>query len=355
VQESSTFSKSPWTELPEARRGTAKLKQFLADILCQQIRKEFPEMTKTLGKLLQEQNSLSTALGAPRLSVSLKRQYLHGIAAKYQDYAKSALESPGDLLMDDTKLRGMVVKAHNDFVEDVRTNGPTHKFVNAHDTGTNSARTSLYEQIRHQMNANRGVELEGMINPTVLKPLFKIQAARWPSLARKHLDNISEDTRLALVLILDNVCRELHIDKYTREGLEEKILEFTDIAFQKALAKLDQWWHEDVDFHPRTSNRLFSLKVQEAQLQRFHAALNRYRAKRPASMFLVNLTENPDDLQRAPDIYKSWAIIDTMDLHDVFQEMNARGSRNTEDEIHDILKAYYEVRDLHVDIAYRRR
>lgn len=38
-----------------------------------------------------------------------------------------------------------------------------------------------------------------------------------------------------------------------------------------------------------------------------------------------------------------WVVIDGHRLEQLFDEVHPRATRNTEDEIHDLLKAYYEV------------
>ena len=111
-----------------------------------------------------------------------------------------------------------------------------------------------------------------------------------------------------------------------------------------ALEELNRAWLQEATLHLHTDNPKFVDNVQAAQLLRFIAALKRYKKKVPPRLFLLSLVDNqPQSLDRVNTLYDDWVIIDPNTVESLFEEMNARGEKNTEDEIHDRLKAYYEV------------
>ncbi len=124
-----TLSNRPWVDIPEQQRGTAKLKTFLANILCRRIRQSFPEMHRTIAKLLAAENELLTKLGPSREELAQQRQYLQAIVGRYQQLAYYALNSPEELDSDNMKLRGLSHHATESFAEEMRRNGNLYEFV----------------------------------------------------------------------------------------------------------------------------------------------------------------------------------------------------------------------------------
>lgn len=134
--EKTTLSKRPWADIPEQQRGTAKLKIFLANILCRRIRESFPEMHRTIAKLLATEKECLAQLGKARSKPAQRREYLRTLLGRYQELAYYALKSPEELASDDMKLRGMAHHAAERFAEEMRRNGNYYEFLDVPD-GTN--------------------------------------------------------------------------------------------------------------------------------------------------------------------------------------------------------------------------
>ncbi|CZR66635.1 uncharacterized protein PAC_16536 [Phialocephala subalpina] len=357
-----TLSKPPWVDISEQQRGTAKLKVFLANILCTRIREAFPEMHRTIAKSLAAEKERLAQLGDDRTNPAQRREYLLSLVGRYQDLAHYALKSPEELASNEMKLRGMAHHAAEIFADKMRLNGNFFEFLEIADGANNvdatskSSRTSLaasttdkkadlYKEIRIQIRTNQGQELPGMSNPAVLKPLFRKQTSKWQKLGQDHLESIVKMSENVAMKILAEVCKHLNAPAFTRNDLEDAISSFKDRAEKQAIERLQTLCHEITTFPLQTSNKLFLEKVTEAQHARFRGALERYRKTNPPENFLLKLMVSPDpsNLKTIPQVFGSWAIVDLDNINDLFDQMHPRGVQNTEDEIHDLLKAYYEI------------
>jgi hypothetical protein len=362
--ERSTFSKEPWIKIEERRRGTAKLKTFLSNLLCRRIREGFPRMQNTVQELLVRERKQLSALGKPRPTPGLQRAYLSAIALKFQTLAGYALNDPQNLPSVDMKLRGMADRAKDEFAEELRLRGHLYEFFAIGETEVTSMRPNqtseetgvtfgskskkdraLYDEIETQIRDNKGQELQGMINPAVLKPLFRKQATKWPKIAEQHLENLASLTEEVVLRILKVACEESGAADYTRVELEQIVLNFAKAARSSAMEKLDKFRWEEHSLPLYTNNPAFKECVKEAQLLRFKAALGRYVKKNLPRNFMVTLVpENPVSIETIPGIWKSWTIISPDTIGALFEELHSHTEKNTQDEIHDLLKAYYEVR-----------
>jgi hypothetical protein len=311
-------------------------------------------MLERLRALLDQEQAEMALLGEPRLDSNVQRAYVHSIAEKFESLTKQSLASPADLPIAIMRLRGQAEDLKVKFANKLRENGHTYEFSNifeTHDTsGTAAMKTPLYDEIKTQISANRGEELQGMINPSVLKPLMQKQAAKWPRIGEEYLNDLAMVTRNAILEIFNSVCAELGIDIHTVEVLKEILEGFAAEGKSRAIKKLRQYWQEETNFHLQTVNPSFIANVQELQELRFKAALLRYRnahsPKRLLATFLGaggDLIGNSSYLEFHSKVYEDWIILDVNDVYEMFQEMHARGERNTNDEIHDLLKAYYKV------------
>jgi uncharacterized protein (UPF0147 family) len=206
-------------------------------------------------------------------------------------------------------------------------------------------KADLYKEIRIQIRTNQGLELPGMSNPAVLKPLFRKQTSKWQKLGQDHLESIVKMSENVAMKILAEVCKHLNAPAFTRNDLEDVISSFKVHAEKQAIERLRTFCQEITTFPLQTSNTLFLEKVTQAQHARFRGALERYRKTNPADNFLLKLMASPDPsiLKTIPQVFGSWAIVDLNNINDLFDRMHPRGVQNTEDEIHDLLKAYYEV------------
>jgi hypothetical protein len=127
-EDSATFGKNPWSDIPVQQRGTAMLKKFLANLLCRRIRETFPTMQRKIGELLELERSRLTQLGDPRPEHSDRQNYLVSIAEKFRSLSRQALRSPEELPSDDMKLRGLAKRARDEFAQEIEKNGHYYMF-----------------------------------------------------------------------------------------------------------------------------------------------------------------------------------------------------------------------------------
>jgi hypothetical protein len=184
-----------------------------------------------------------------------------------------------------------------------------------------------------------------MSNPAVLKPLFRKQTGKWQKLGQHHLESIVKMSQDVAMEILGEVCEHFSVPTHTKNDLEDVIASLKNHAEREATERLSTFCHEITTFPLQTSNKLFLEKITEAQHSRFRGALERYQKKHPPDNFLLQLMQgqDPSNLKTIPQVFGSWAIVDINNIGDLFDQMHPRGVQNTEDEIHDLLKAYYEV------------
>jgi hypothetical protein len=345
-EERATFSRDPWLEIHPKQRGTAELKKFLANTLSSRIRKAFPEVQRRIKALLDTENVYLRSLGQERPSHEQRRAYLHSIVGRYQRLAQDALTAPFKLPSDAMKLRGLTQKAMQDFADNMRLKGHLYKFVDVSEIKDNGepSMDPLYKEIRDQIFVNKGEELDVMTNPAVLKSLFIKQTSKWESVGQKYLEEVVRMSKEVVLLIFDYISSEFGIPDNTSGELKNTIDEFEAQARNNAILKLHEFCHKNSTFLLATTDENFKNKIKEAQCARFTAALMRYRLSNPPENFIPAYVdkEEPKLLSKIEQVSKDWVIINSSSLNELFEQIHPRATRNTEDEIHDLLKAYYE-------------
>ncbi|KAG4431228.1 hypothetical protein IFR05_013287 [Cadophora sp. M221] len=347
AEEKATFRQDPWIEIPAKQRGTAELKKFLANTLSSRIRKAFPDVQKKLKALLADEHRRLNALGEERPTADRRRQYLLKILGRFQELARDSLVAPERLPSDAMKLRGMTQKAMQDFADRMELSGHLHNFISIRlvDNDVNTETAPLYKEIRNQIGVNRGEELAGMTNPAVMKPLFAKQTSKWESFGQAYLEEVVEMSRNVSLRILDYVSWEMSIPEHTKSELKNIILEFEVSSRNAATRGIHEYCHKKKTSMMVTTDKLFEQKVKQAQRERFTKAVTRYRAVNPPENFLPAPTndENSKFAAKFRDVSLAWVIVDMPSMEKLFEEIHPRATRNTEDEIHDLLKAYYEI------------
>lgn len=213
---------------------------------------------------------------------------------------------------------------------------PTNQTSNEVWESTPPVRTPplIYQWIRDEIKASRGTELQGTLNPNVLPALFHNQVSKWRTLSGLHVRSVVMFIVDALIQMLKTACP----DATTMSKIEPVIRNASEESLKRALDHLSWRVDQILSRHLQTNNPAFEQKISEARRIRFHSALERYRKSKIDS---VEGNENETELQ---------LVIDMRDTTSLFNELHFSNSQNLEDEIHDILKAYYEIqRDNFVD------
>lgn len=197
--------------------------------------------------------------------------------------------------------------------------------------------SDIYRWITEEVQANQGTELQGTFNPDILPALFHKQIVHWKAFSKAHFFRVTKVTVQSLVAILNLVCPDPHV----RERLEKAICRVSDAAEQKGLKQLSERITTLSSSHLQTNNSAFVEKVRIARLQRFQAALERYRSRKATEQYFMP--------QKLPPVAgfsigeDSKFTIDMRDTAALFDELHVSNAQNLADEIHDVLRAYYEI------------
>jgi hypothetical protein len=199
--------------------------------------------------------------------------------------------------------------------------------------------SEIYKWIKVQLQANRGTELQGTFNPDVLPALFHKQIIKWKSYSEAHFMSVTKTTVETLGAILTMVCP----DPVVRARLEKAVSRASDAAAKKGLNQLFDRLATLSSAHLQTNNPAFVEKVRASRLQRFQAALERFRSRQVAPAPAPAQVPHFGSAMPAPVSLDSKFTIDMRDTASLFDELHVSNSQNLEDEIHDLLKAYYEI------------
>ena len=210
-------------------------------------------------------------------------------------------------------------------------------YTSVADTAHQVQSQEIYRWIRDEIKACRGTELQGTLNPDVLPTLFHKQARNWRGIAELYFHAVLQTIFTALVQILHSVCA----DPLTRKRIEDLLREANQESKKRGSAQLTSRLNEILSRHLQTSNPAFEQKVSEARRLRFQAALARYKSSRPSatSQLSTNGTAAEKTAQPTDDLL----VIDMRDTESLFAQLHFSNSQNLEDEVHDTLKAYYEI------------
>ena len=185
-----------------------------------------------------------------------------------------------------------------------------------------------------------------MLNPAVLKPLWVKQTSKWLRLGEDHLKELVGKTTDVAIKIFSEATKDINITERTRHKFEQVISDFSVQERKRVLKQLHELCHKNATLALQTTNPQFEVNVIEARSKRFKGALERYRKANPPKHFLDRLLgEESRGFPVGPEVYERWAIVDEDYITKLFNEIHPYGERaqNTQDEIHDLLKAYYDV------------
>ena len=199
-------------------------------------------------------------------------------------------------------------------------------------TATSTA--EIYNWIRHEIKASRGTELQGTLNPSVLPILFHKQAQKWRGLAEAHFTNVILLASVAVTQILELVCR----DDYTRQKIQASIQANNRKQQKSCSHSLTEHLNNVLSKHLQTNHEAFESKVKEARMRRFQAALRRY-ARSNANQS----SSSRSVLDSASNETSDTFLVNVRSAEALFAEVHMSNQQNLEDEIHDILRAYYEI------------
>lgn len=194
----------------------------------------------------------------------------------------------------------------------------------------------MYQWIKDEIKNSRGTELQGTMNPDVLPILFHKQTHNWKAISERHLFSVSGSTSVTLSHVLQTVCG----DPLTRNKIDRLLLQANQASKSRGSTRLLARIEKVLSGHLQTNSSAFEEKVSEARRIRFHAALERYRLSKG---FQRGPTNDSAATAGVDSVTQDQLIIDMRDTASLFAVLHISNSQNLEDEIHDTLKAYYDV------------
>ncbi|KAK1707491.1 vacuolar sorting protein VPS1 [Colletotrichum lupini] len=361
------FSRSPWDRIPENRRGSVQLQKYLGNLLCAQIRGNFPAIQESVRKLLSDAKDSRKSLGEPRPNHSLRQRYIRDVVEKYHTVATKALKSPGSLAKDSLRVRGLVRRANESFTAQMLARGHTHAFEDhgvdpltqlsdtisvlsnpqpataptptGHEQVTTPPTTppkkrhapppqqptksqshrgaSFVDEIREQLHIWQTTELPGMVNTEVIQILYKTQSEQWQRIAEQHIENIADDVERASNSILEDVCSPDNCSKILCEELARALTHFQHEAKQKALRELKEHCRRERETHLQTTDA------------RFHERLQALRTVRL--------------LEAIGNSFSSFKGLDLSSSKVLFHQLHHSIEGNMVNDVHDVVKVYYEL------------
>ncbi|KAL8669365.1 MAG: hypothetical protein Q9168_006042 [Polycauliona sp. 1 TL-2023] len=192
----------------------------------------------------------------------------------------------------------------------------------------------IYGWIREEVSNSRGVELQGTLNPDVLPALFHRQIAKWKDLAKTHFFKATEIVGVALEAALDTSCKS---DDTGARRLLAQVRQTEIAAEAKGLVQIRQRFNELASRHLQTQDLMFEEQIRKARLARFTAALKRYQSMTPNSS-----SQNNSGSQNG-NATDNQVVVDLRNVTALFDQLHMSNAQNLEDDIHDILKSYYEL------------
>jgi hypothetical protein len=327
ILEAAFFGRDMWKDLSKKRVGIRALKNFLAERLYGHVKDEFPYLIKDIEGLLEKCDSELQSMGDPRQTTSQQRRFLTHVATQYQDYVRRYLMGDYDADLADNdilKLRMHVKEFDEWFAKQMAIRGHSRPFYLVDGSvdrtyvvtsvTTEEFDTDIYDWIRKIYRNSRGAELPGTVNPLVVISLFRQQAKPWAAIADEYLESVED--------AVDDFNRTLLGRIISDATLRQKINGLLNIRAQQALrngkARLKQIVSEEMEGILQTVN------------ERYAQALNRSRYERVLSRFKEQgLLEGPH-----PDKNYYVKLMKAAHLSNEDQAVY---------DIHDILKAYYEV------------
>lgn len=187
-------------------------------------------------------------------------------------------------------------------------------------------RPEIYQWILVNFKSSRGMELPGTVNPDLVKSLFQQQTRSWAKIAEEYLSKIA----LAIHEYSLEAHRKLIVEEDVREKLLKRHLTHEDLMKRDAELELQRVLVDERE-NLTTVNQTY---MDNLTLMREERVLSRLRSLGLLGEGVPNLDAN----------------VNVANVRSVLKAANPSWEEQAVHDIHDILKAYYEVaRDRFMD------
>lgn len=372
-RESEFFLTKPWDALDKHRVGIMALKDRLRELLIDTTRREFPMVRAEIEKRLSSSQKELDSLGPSRESRDKQQMYLLGITMKFQKLVDAALDayySRFDEFSENKhlKLATIAAELREAFSDEVRRKGHTYQFnwsmqeqelmlhtivgalnfvvdeppedlvpalgsypelldlVEEKRECPDPDKRDILQWIERAYVKSKGSEL-GSFNPAVLSTIWKVQSEKWDGLAFSYIDSVIRVVHRFVCDLLQIVCG----DKRVRSNLLSLIMEDLIEGYRKAVERVKFILCVERSGTLLTTNHRFAAQLEQGRQERFKSAME------------TQAFEGPN---KAGKVVR----LDVM-----LRSSPIRNNRHAAQEIHDILKSYYEIaRDRFVDTVCKQ-
>ncbi|XWW95318.1 hypothetical protein V2A60_003276 [Cordyceps javanica] len=350
--ESALFSKQPWVNIRETRRGSGMLKKYLGTLLCEKIQAAFPGLLDNLRRQLKEAQAKEEELGPARASSHQRRAYLTELAQEYQVLAEKAVERPW-LLHSESARVGQISRESNDsFSELMRKSGHTFAFQNHHldiegltkrldpmlhpkrereksksifsvpeGDEEEEADAIILDIIKKEVAICSSTQLPGMVHPDVIQRLYQKQTLLWHAMASEHVRDVAGTVIATAKELLNEVCPSSGSTSFLHGELSLVIRQFHDESLEKVLGKLEEYC--DADYHNL-------LQTTDPNFIRHLQLLRCMRMVRTIQLANAIVTANEDTHTAEPL------------GHLLSEHCHHSAVDNIVNDVHDTLKVYYQ-------------
>ncbi|KAK1980510.1 dynamin family protein [Colletotrichum cereale] len=367
------FLEHPWNSLPEDRIGVSLLRERLEELLGEITDRAFPELRSETRQRLTIAEKKLKDLGVPRQTEREQQQYLVGIASRFQDLARAALNADYSahpaFNRNALRLITAVVNTTEQFNADFDKFARKYLFesetqvapeVTAEVVGTLSSfpaspddssiiqldtfdiptpgafpdldsiittdwsielpKQGIMEWIAAVHRHSRGLDL-GSLGHGVLPSVFREQSAKWEKIAKQYLSKIILLVHRFILAALEIVCADTQV----LQNISSAILDDLCAKYEGSIDQATLLVNVERQLKPYTLNHYFNHNQQKSYGSRIMETLKpTARRENPGSSgkwsrLVVNLSDVPDA---------------------VTNKSNAAHAKET---IHDTLEAYYKV------------
>ncbi|KAH6651076.1 COG4 transport protein-domain-containing protein [Chaetomium tenue] len=308
------FKQAPWNALPPERVGVRALKARLAELLGHMARREFPKLRKEINDMLQSAERERDALGPSRKDEHEQRQFLSGIAGRFQNRVRQALEAQyaGDSAFENSiqlRLVTQVVNLADAFGQEFENMAALREFETigkeeAEDNGSRSSSITnailefaqaidpddypelesiispdfdvsepgdgIMGWIRELYTRSRGMDLS-TVNSSVWAGAWKEQSNKWPSMSKAFMSRVIVAIHRFIMAALDDAC----LDRTVREELWTTILDELLRRYEVGMAAAEVLVSAERDTRPYTLDCHFNENRQRSRGERVVASLQK--------------------------------------------------------------------------------
>ncbi|KIW66260.1 hypothetical protein PV04_08459 [Phialophora macrospora] len=280
------FQSRVWSSaLPSNQLGIETLRPRLSRVLLGQILAELPSLVRDVEMELQTCQERLRALGASRGTISDQRMYLLKVSQSFLSLMTAAVEGvyvDGFFSDPDTRdgyskrLRAVVSCAMDRFAEKMRREGHAQQIVSAqHQERQQSQgpqmvlREDFIDSVRLRMRRNRGRELPGIFNPSIIGDLFFDQSKPWQQIFHDTEKVLNQAARATVNLVLEHVS-----DSVTRERILRHVVGPNLEPISTALhIKVNEVLRPHTRGHPLTFNHYFTENLQKKRQDQARTAM----------------------------------------------------------------------------------